>query len=90
MSDEYDARPSREAVLLGRLHKRIAKLVKQRDHWKAEYESLSAFFKIYPYINIQREEYEKRQSDTKRLRELEVSQAALINQLERYQKGAIK
>jgi hypothetical protein len=68
----------KEEVTIGRLRKRIAKLTKQRDHWHAEYDSLSAFFKIYPYIDRHREDHVKRKFERERLRELEIIHAAWL------------
>jgi hypothetical protein len=75
---------TKEEITIGRLRKRIATLTKQRDHWHAEYDSLSSFFKIYPYIDRHMEDHRKRQSDRNRLRELEATQAILVRELERY------
>ena len=71
---------SKEEVVIGRLRKRIAKLTEQRDHWHAEYEGLSAFFKIYPYIDRHREDHVKRKFERERLRELEIIHAAWLRE----------
>jgi hypothetical protein len=76
-------------ITIGRLRRRIAKLTQQRDRWKSEYDSLSAFFKIYPYIDRHREDHVQRQKNRERLRELEATQAVLVRELERYKASDI-
>ncbi len=81
MNSEFKGpRPCQSEITIGRLRKRISKLIKQRDHWHAEYESLSAFFKIYPYIDRHREDYVKRKYERERLRELEIIHAAWLRE----------
>jgi len=56
-------------IRIQRLEKRIRKLIKQRDYYKAENAKLSEMIKLYPFIMNRWEDYQKRKADIQRLRD---------------------
>jgi hypothetical protein len=70
-------------VTIGRLRKKVHKLIKQRDHWKSEADRLTEMLRLYPFIERGWEDHLKRKEERKRLRELEATQAVLVDRLER-------
>ena len=70
-------------VTEGRLRKRIAKLMQQRDHWRAHAERLEYALRIAPGIRQSVEKYERLRARAERLHELEISHWAMVHEVER-------
>lgn len=82
MSDYIN--PGRDAVTIGRLRKKAAKLAKQRDHWKGEHDKLRDALNSLPIYEraINRwSEVKKREAEWNELRQRCTEQALLIKQL---------
>jgi hypothetical protein len=77
-----------EGVTLGRMRRKHARALKQRDHWKAEYDKLRDVMNDFPRIESSHKRLLSWREEVQRVRALEQrvkEQAALIELL---QKGA--
>lgn len=77
----------RSQVLIGRLRKRIAKLMQQRDHWRAHAERLEYALRIAPGIRQSVEKYELLRARAERLRELETSHWPMVHEVQRLRRA---
>ena len=57
----------RKDVRIGRLEKKVRKLIKQRDHWKEQNDKKDDILKYYPYAQKEREDWKQREANRKEL-----------------------
>lgn len=76
----------RAAIHKQRLQKKVVKLIKQRDHWKEQYDHLRHMLKVYPYMQNDFDRYERdiqkrKEHDmlAKRVKEQELLIRVLLN-----------
>ena len=58
-------------IKLGRKDKKIARLLKQRDYWKKQYEYYKKVISLQPYLETRWENYEKRKAEQEKNKQLE-------------------
>ena len=71
-------------VRIGRLEKKVRKLIKQRDHWKEQSDKKDLILRYYPYAEKRHSDYMKQRameeelnSLRKRVREQEIAITSL-------------
>ena len=72
------------SVINGRLQRRNVKLIKQRDHWKEQYEKLKAVLDQFPMYQKRYEDLQRWRADIQTTRDMQQrikEQTALINSL---------
>jgi hypothetical protein len=77
------------ATKVGRLQRKVARALKQRDHWKAQHDQLRDVLDKFPWIEKRHTDYTKGIVERERVRGLEQrikEQAALIERLTQEQK----
>lgn len=78
--------PNPDQIKIGRLEKRIAKLTKQRDHFKESYTQLADVLEQFPWIQRRYKSYSDEKAERERVKELEQrvkEQALLIQELQK-------
>lgn len=76
------------ACKMERLRRKVARLMVQRDHWKAEHDQLRDVLDKFPFIERQHNTVTKMRAERERVRGLEQrikEQAALIERLTKAQ-----
>lgn len=77
---------TQERIVIGRLGKKIAKLTKQRDHWRQRCENYAEVLNMHPALESNFRTWKERVAARERVRELEqrvMEQAMFIRQLDR-------
>ena len=72
------------AVKIGRVQRKVARALKQRDHWKAQHDQLRDVLNKFPFIERRHQSLMDRRAEREQLRGLEQrvkEQAALIERM---------
>jgi uncharacterized coiled-coil protein SlyX len=81
-----ELRPTEAQVVIGRLRKKIAKLMKQRDEYKNQLEYYKVVLDTHPWIERKHRTYTEGIAERKRIKDMEtrlVEQAELITLLKK-------